>query len=299
MISAPDRQLAPFAGVGAVLGRYRGPLLLGLSLGGLIVTVGLFAIAGTPGFDLYAYWAVDPLDPYGATGGFGAFHYSPVLAIAFLPLKLLPWPAVYWVWFALLVGVLVWLTRWWALASLLFIPVALELYEGNIHLLIAAAVVLGLRWPAAWSFLLLTKITPGVTVVWFAVRGEWRSLLVTFAYTATFVAASFIVMPEVWRSWLAHLTVAEPVTTPNQIPIPLLVRLPIAVLVIAWGAHTNRPWTLAVGTTLALPVVWFHGLAVLVAIPALLDARRTRVVPVAAWFGGLASRPRVRRPDPA
>jgi hypothetical protein len=289
----------PFARVGAVLDRYRRPLLLGMSVGGVILAVGLFLKAGTPGFDLYAYWAVDPLDPYGATGGLGAFHYSPVLAVAFLPLKLLPWPAVYWVWFAFLFAVLVWLTRSWALASLLYVPIALELYEGNIHLLIAAAVVLGLRWPAAWSFLLLTKITPGVTVVWFAVRREWRKFLITFAWTVTFVVASVIVMPEVWRSWLVHLTVAEPITTPNQIPVPLLVRLPIAVLVIAWGARTNRPWTLAVGTTLALPVLWFHGLAVLAAIPALLDARRTRADPVAGWFGGLSLRPKIRRADPA
>lgn len=258
-----------------IAARNAAPLRLGLSVGGVILAVGLFVVAGSPGFDLYAYWNVDPADPYGSPQGFGAFHYSPAMAVAFLPLKLLPWPLAYWVWLGLMLGVLAWLGRRWTLAFLLFPPVVLELYEGNIHLLIAAALVLGLRRPAAWAFLLLTKITPGAAVLWSAVRREWPALAVTIGVTAVIVVVSFIATPDAWRSWAAHLSVAEAVATPNQLPIPLLVRLPLAALVIAWGALTDRPWTLAVGTTLALPVVWFHGLAVLAAIPALLDRRRT------------------------
>ena len=36
----------------------------------------------------------------------------------------------------------------------------MELAGGNIHLLLAAAIVLGFRWPATWSLVLLTKVTP-------------------------------------------------------------------------------------------------------------------------------------------
>ena len=43
---------------------------------------------------------------------------------------------------------------------------------------IAAAIVIGFRWPAAWSLVLLTKITPGIGLLWFAVRREWRSLAI-------------------------------------------------------------------------------------------------------------------------
>lgn len=263
--------------------RYARPARLGLSVGGVILAVGLFIVGGHPGFDLYAYWKVDPADPYGPAGGFGAFHYSPPLAVAFLPLKILPWPLVYWVWLGLMLLVLAWLGRRWTLALLVFPPIVLELYEGNIHLVIAAAVVLGLRRPAAWAFLLLTKITPGVAAVWYLVRRDWCSLAMTVGLTAGIVVLSGLAMPDVWRSWFAHLSVAEAVATPNQIPVPLLVRLPVAILVIAWGAWTDRPWTLAVGTTLALPVVWYHGLAVLAAIPALLD--RSRATRVAAADG--------------
>ena len=54
-----------------------------------------------------------------------------------------------------------------------FPPVALELYHGNVHLLIAAAIALGFSYPWTWSFVLLTKVTPGLALVWFAVRREW------------------------------------------------------------------------------------------------------------------------------
>ncbi len=36
-----------------------------------------------------------------------------------------------------------------------------------------------------------------------------------------------------------------------------------------WGARTDRRWTVVVATTLALPTLWFHGLAMLVGVVAL------------------------------
>ncbi len=73
---------------------------------------------------------------------------------------------------------------------LAFPPVALELYHGNVHLLMAAAIVLGFRYPVGWSFLLLTKVTPGVGLIWFAVRREWRPLLIALGFTGALVAVS-------------------------------------------------------------------------------------------------------------
>jgi len=54
-----------------------------LSILGVLVFLRTFALPG-PGFDVYAYWTVDPLDPYVTTMDFGAFHYAPPLA----------WPAI-------------------------------------------------------------------------------------------------------------------------------------------------------------------------------------------------------------
>jgi hypothetical protein len=70
------------------------------------------------------------------------------------------------------------------LLVLAFPPVALELYHGNIHLLLAAAIGLGLRYPWTWAFVLLTKVTPGVGLIWFAVRREWRQLGIALGVTA-------------------------------------------------------------------------------------------------------------------
>ena len=117
----------------------------GLSIAGVFVLITFFWAGGSPGYDFYAYWSVDPADPYAVKEGFGAFHYAPPLVWLAGPLKLVPWPLAYWLWFGILFAVLVWLGRDWALAWLAFPPVASELYHGNIHLLIAAALVLSLR----------------------------------------------------------------------------------------------------------------------------------------------------------
>ena len=78
----------------------------------------------------------------------------------------------------------------------------------DIHLLIAAAVVLSFRFPAAWSFVLLTKVTPAVGVLWFAFRREWRSFAIAIGGTAAIVAVSVAIGGiDLWVQWaqsLAH-----------------------------------------------------------------------------------------------
>jgi hypothetical protein len=45
----------------------------------------------------------------------------------------------------------------------------------------------------------------------------------------------------------------------------VLVRLPLALLIVVWGARTNRRWTVPIAVTLALPVIWTASLSILVA----------------------------------
>ena len=71
--------------------------------------------------------------------------------------------------------------RWFAVGVVLGL---MELAGGNIHLLLAAAMVLGFRWPATWALVLLTKITPGIGLLWFVVRREWRQLAIALGATA-------------------------------------------------------------------------------------------------------------------
>ncbi|HYN48454.1 MAG TPA: glycosyltransferase family 87 protein [Candidatus Nanopelagicales bacterium] len=261
---------------------------------GLLFAAYLFVIvapaARTFGFDAYAYWSVDPRDPYAATAGaLGAFTYSPVIALAFAPFAILPFWQFLWLWTGVLVGTAIWLGGRPVrpiLAVFAFPPVALELYHGNVHLLMAAAIALGFRYPAAWSFVVLTKVTPGVGLAWFLFRREWRALAIALGVTAALAGISFLVNPAAWQSWITDSLGATAAGAPlNQlaIPIPLWIRVAIALVVVAWGARTDRRWTVPVAATLALPVLWPSGLAMLAAAVTLLQDR-PQLAPGAPWW---------------
>src|SRR5437773_6537962 len=246
----------------------------GAILAGLLFLAYLFLVvapqAKTVGFDALSYYLYGIDNPYWlAHGTMGSFVYSPIAARLFQLDSLLPFWQFLWLWTALLVGTVLWLggrRRWlWILA---FPPVALELYHGNVHLLIAAAIALGFRYPVAWVFVLVTKVTPGVGLLWFAVRREWRSLGIALGATAIVAAVSFLFGPPgTWQQWLDVLTAnaTRPIDS-GSLPIPLMVRLPLALVVIAWAAAGNRRWALPIGCLLALPVIWYGSLSLLVAI---------------------------------
>ena len=248
----------------------------GLAIAGLLFAGYLFfiqaPISRTFGFDAFAYWNMDIEHPYPrAAGALGAFTYTPVAARLFAPAALLSWPQFLTVWLGILVATMAWLGWRKTLLLLAFPPVAVELYHGNIHLLMAAAIALGFRYPAAWAFIVLTKVTPGVGLLWFAVRREWRSLGIALGATAAIAAASFAVDSRLWFEWLngAILRVAQEGVGQPTLPLPLALRLPAAALLVAWGARTDRRWTVPAAAALAVPVPWLTALAILAAIPAL------------------------------
>jgi hypothetical protein len=245
----------------------------GLALGGLIFAAYLFVIVGPQqrgvGFDAYAYWSVDLEHPYRlAAGVLGAFPYTPPIAALFAPAHLLAWPTFLFVWLAILVGTVIWLGWRGALMTLALPPVSIELFHGNVHLLIAAAIALGFRYPAFWAFVVLTKVTPGVGLLWFAVRREWRRLAIALGATAVIVVVSLIIAPRLWVEWIEQgiLPVLGRDIGQPMIPIPLWLRLPAAAGLVIWGARTDRRWTVPASAALALPVLWFAGLSILAAI---------------------------------
>jgi hypothetical protein len=245
----------------------------GAVIAGLLFAAYLFVVVapveGTVGFDAFAYWNVNPADPYAVpVGGLGAFNYT-------------EWPTFLWIWLALLIGNVIWLggrgvRTLWILA---LPPVALEIYEGNIHLWIAAAIALGFRYPWTWGFVLLTKVTPGIGLLWFAVRREWRALAIALGVTGAIVAVSLLLAPQLWQEWLGFVG-----TTPEggsvaqfHIPIPLWIRLPAAAALVVWGALTDRRWTVVLAATSALPVLWVSGFAICAAL-VWLDVDRRRAL---------------------
>ena len=244
----------------------------GLAIAGLVVAAWMYGVVGDttwqrPAADGLVYWGVNVNDPYaGATvGGANAYLYSPAFAQVFGIIGLLPKEVFIVGWTVFLAGVAWWLARPWPASLLvLALPVSQEVMIGNIHLLLAAAIVLGFRWPGTWAFVLLTKVTPGLGLLRFAVRREWRHLVIALATTAAIVAFSFVVSPDSWWDWIALLR--QDGGTQAQV---LVLRLVVAAGVVAWGAMTDRRWTVPLGAMLALPVVWMDSFSMLLGCVAL------------------------------
>ena len=217
--------------------------------------------------DAHAYWSIDLQHLYAGAvvGQLNAFLYSPAAAQFLAPFGLLPWPVFYGIWIAGLLGSLIWLVGPVPAALLLFLPpVWQDITTGNVHLFLAVLVVVGFRLPAAWAGVVLTKVTPGIGIAWFAARKEWRKLALAAGATIIIAAASIALAPGLWSEWLAVLrtNASEP---PRLFDLPLIWRLPPAILITVFGARRNWRWTLPVAATIALPVLWVNSLTLLLA----------------------------------
>lgn len=258
--------------------RIAGRTVVGLGLLASFVVAVHTLSGGYPlAFDAHAYWAINLADPYRATqlGTPDAYWYSPAFAQLTAPLRLLPWPVFFALWFAAAAVCLVWLSagrRKYLVYFLAFPPIVSELLQGNVHIFYAVAIVIGFRYPAAWALMLLTKITPGVGLVWFAVRREWRQLGAVLGVTALIAIASALLAPALWPDWVRAILGAR-LRGDELLPFPLVVRAPAAALIVAWGGLTDRRWTLPVAVWLAIPSLWFTTPAVLAALPRVLSPR--------------------------
>ena len=229
--------------------------------------------------------------------GIDGFYYSPVFAFAFAPFGALPWPVFLAGWMAVMLAALAWLGGRWYLALVALYPIALELAYGNIYLPLAAALVLGLRYPALWAVFPLTKVTPGIVWLWFVARGEWRNLAVAAGTTAALVTVCYLVAPGMWADWIIMLGGNASAPTHDILPVPLVVRLPLAAVLIVWGARTDRAWVLPIGLLLSLPTFWTTSFTVLLACMPLAWPSRDRVA-MASQRGGSPPQPSGNRLRP-
>jgi hypothetical protein len=208
----------------------------------------MFWMAGHSAHYYGSVWSLDAL-----------YVYPPPLAQV---AGLIPWALFIIPWMVLIFASLWYATRWlsgpiviagfliWASGQnslmVLASPVVFS-SVGNPQAIVAAAIVLGFRHPSAWAVVVLTKIGPGLGLCWFLVRREWRSLAVALGATTAVAAISFVAAPGAWADFIgfALANYATPAPIP-VVPVPLLVRVPMALALVTWGALTDRRWTVPV-----------------------------------------------------
>jgi hypothetical protein len=265
------------------MGKRTTHLALGLGLGWAVTMLIALTISGGQPVDAWCYYGFDVADPWDQGH---CFLYTPPIAQTMLVLQaILPFEAFVvvvrvaeMIALALLAGP--------AIGPALFIPaVAIEINAANINLLLVGAVLLGFRFPAAWAFVVLTKVTPGIGLLWFAVRREWRHLGIAAAATAGVAVLSFVVAPWMWPAYLQTLT-----TEGDSSIFLLWWRLPLAAALVMWGAKTNRRWTMVVAVFLAMPRWYYLTPVILVGLFAVV--RLPRPLPFLGWrLAGRAAQP--------
>jgi hypothetical protein len=238
--------------------------------------------------DMHTYWATGASFDYATSNPYvvGAYLYAPVFAQGLWPItSTLPWPWFAALWTAAIAAAYIWLVGRWAFPLVLTGAVALELYLGQIDIFIAAAIVVGFRYPAVWAFPLLTKVAPGIGLVWFAVRREWRNLAIALAATVAIAAVSAVLSPSLWHDWydlLRRSITDKQVVDGAYLGIPVWLRLPFALGIIVWGARTDRHWTVPIAVLLAMPILWINVFTLLLAAVPLRE--EPGLTPARAWL---------------
>jgi hypothetical protein len=242
-----------------------------LATAGVVAEVGFIVTQGIGG-DAHAYWAADLAHPYrhSAVNTLDAYLYSPAFLQAIAPLRLLPFA-----WFFAVVTVAEAATVIWlagpVVAAIALIPTPLspvftDVWFGNISVLIAGAVALGLRRPAAWSSVLLTKVTPGVGVLWFVGRRDWRGVALVAVATLVIIVISIgLGGIQPWIDWVANLNANAALPAPDRsihLP-PLGIRLALAAGIALVAGWRNWPAALPLVVILSVPVFWFGSLSLL------------------------------------
>jgi hypothetical protein len=244
--------------------RWRRPAAVGATLLGAALWLGyIVALGDGEATDVRAYF----LAIYRQPGSTDSFVYSPVFEQLTEPLRATGWDTFRTAWRIFEVACLVALAGPFSGPLILATPVAAEVNNADINLVMPAAIVAGFRFPALWAFMLLTKVTPGVGLVWFAIRREWRSLAIALGATAVIVAVSVVTVPHLWADWIHLLTTAEHDYADLVVVAgPIGLRVVIAAVIVAWGALTDRRWAVIVACWIALPATWFTTMAMLVGV---------------------------------
>lgn len=241
-------------------------------------------LATDPLADVHAYYdagarlnAGQPLYLQRVTTDEAAFYrYPPLLAIAFRPLALLPFPVAAAIWEGLLLGLLG-LTvvrlgtggRTWLVLGMLALPTAWSVAIGQAQVAVTFLMALGAPWALALATNL--KLFPVLAAVWWVGRRDGRSLARFGAWMVGLALVQFVLEPS---GSLAFPSVVglEQVGDVNNISLyaisPWLWAAAIATgIVVAWKlAPTPLGWAAAIAlSVLATPRLLVYQLSTLAA----------------------------------
>jgi hypothetical protein len=229
------------------------------------------------GLDARAYWDAwrQHLYDQNLTHTIGRYLYSPAFAEVIRPATMLPWHLFAPLWSLLMLAAYAWLLAplQWRWRVPVFLSLGLDdVLLGNIHGLLAVALVLSVRYPAAWAFPLLTKPPLGVGMLSYVGDRNWRGLLQALGVTGAVLGVSFAFSPHLWSAWFRLLTAGQ--VRPAGGTSLFVVRLVIGGTLCFLAARSGRHWLLPLGVFVAAPIFGIAGLGLLAAIPRLLDESR-------------------------
>jgi hypothetical protein len=204
------------------------------------------------------------------------YRYPPLLAIAFRPLALLPWPWAAAIWETFLVGMfaltirrLGWRPPTWLALGMLAMPIAWSLVIGQAQVLVTALLVVGAPWAVALAAHL--KLLPALAALYWLGRRDWASLRRFVAWGAALLLVQLVLEPAATIAFLGFPNLAQ-VGAVNNLSIyavspPLWAALVVAGVVATFAlAPTRYGWAAAVAlSVLATPRLLAYQLSTLLA----------------------------------
>jgi hypothetical protein len=234
----------------------------GYLFGGFILAVAMtapvFDFAGDVGrlFDPVgdAFRAGQPIYAGGHTAD--PFFYAPPWALAFATISWLPVVAQYALVIALNIAALRYLAGSWLRVGLIaWLPlVPLTLNTGQINLITAAAIYGGARGSTLLPALVgIAKLSPFISI-------QPRNWLRAAAIVGLTVVVT-LPWASLWIAWIQQIAAYAGQSLGPQVPIPFIVRLPIAIGFLA----LRRPWATAVAATVAIPSFYWESFVIFLA----------------------------------
>ena len=199
-----------------------------------------------------------------------------MLAIAFRPLALLPWPLAAAIWETLLVAAfgltirrLGWRPPVWLAIAILAMPVAWSLTIGQAQVLVTALLVVGAPWAVALAAHM--KLLPALVALYWLGRGDWESLARFAAWAVILTGIQLVLEPAATVAFLGFPNLAQ-VGEVNNLSIYAVSPYLWAALVVAGAVATIRlaptryGWAAAVAlSVLATPRLLAYQLSTLLA----------------------------------